>query len=327
MARGAAYGEQQDARGVWAGRRTARPPPTGAQRCAASAAALCSRHGQAARRAADRAAPLSPPCHASAAPAGPGAAPCAGVAWTAGALVRVGGRHCAGRGQAPVSRCSGRAARNVPGAGGVGCGRCLLSEGRYAPSGPLWLRRSGPRKACGPQLCRPLPQGSVKVEGQLEDALALRGSQRGDRLRVSAASGTAKAAGRAASSGSAPNNPGRRSPSRVGVGGEAEGRHCGAVQDRRAARGCLAWPGTVVGVGASRWPGVIARQALATRVPARHRGRSRWAAASLPRWRGHAGLAASAARRFRLAARRGACPRRFCGSRLGLPRQGARLGG
>jgi len=59
-----------------------------------SAAALCSRHGQAA--------PLSPPGHASAAPDGPGAAPCAGVAWTAGALVRVGGRHCAGRETTPA---------------------------------------------------------------------------------------------------------------------------------------------------------------------------------------------------------------------------------
>jgi hypothetical protein len=71
---------------------------------APSAAALCSRHGQAAPPAADRSAlprrageavPL-------AAAAGPGAAPCAGGAWTAGALVRVGGRHCAGRGQAPA---------------------------------------------------------------------------------------------------------------------------------------------------------------------------------------------------------------------------------
>jgi hypothetical protein len=48
------------------------------------------------------AAPRAPPWHARAAPDGPGAAPCAGGAWTAGALVRVGGRHCAGRGQAPA---------------------------------------------------------------------------------------------------------------------------------------------------------------------------------------------------------------------------------
>ena len=40
----------------------------------------------------------------SAAPDGPEAAPCAGGAWPAGALVRVGGRHCASRGKAPVSR-------------------------------------------------------------------------------------------------------------------------------------------------------------------------------------------------------------------------------
>jgi len=37
-----------------------------------------------------------------AAAAGPGAAPGAGAAWPAGALVRVGGRHCAGRGKAPA---------------------------------------------------------------------------------------------------------------------------------------------------------------------------------------------------------------------------------
>jgi len=49
-----------------------------------------------------QAAPLAPPWHASTAPDGPEAAPCAGVAWTAGALVRVGGRHCAGRGKAPA---------------------------------------------------------------------------------------------------------------------------------------------------------------------------------------------------------------------------------
>lgn len=50
----------------------------------------------------------------------------------------------------------------VPGAGRLVCERGPLSEGRCAPSGPLWLRRSGPRKACGPQLCRPLPQGSAR---------------------------------------------------------------------------------------------------------------------------------------------------------------------
>ena len=84
-----------------------------------------------------------------AAPDDPGTAPYAGVAWTAGALVRVGSRHCAGRGQAPAR---------------AWCrwgdyGRCPLSEGRCASSDPLWLRRSGPQKACGPQLCRHLPQG------------------------------------------------------------------------------------------------------------------------------------------------------------------------
>ena len=61
-------------------RRAARQP----LRCAAGAAALGSRHGQSA--------PLSPTCHANAAPDCPGAAPCAGVAWTASALVRVSGQ-------------------------------------------------------------------------------------------------------------------------------------------------------------------------------------------------------------------------------------------
>lgn len=75
----------------------------------------------------------------------------------------------------------------VPGAGEVVCERDPLSEGRSAPSGPLWRLRSGPRKACSPQLRRHLPQGSVKVWGQLEDALAPRGSQRRYRLHVSAA--------------------------------------------------------------------------------------------------------------------------------------------
>ncbi len=91
--------------------------PQGAERGAARAAALCSQHGQSARRAVARsarprradaalslaaaagpgshaqgrqAAPLSPTWHASAAPDCPEAAPCAGVAWAAGAPARVG---------------------------------------------------------------------------------------------------------------------------------------------------------------------------------------------------------------------------------------------
>ena len=55
------------------------------------------------------------------------------------------------------------------------------------------------------------------------------------------------------------------------------GRHGGTVQGRRALRGSLASPGKVVGVGASRWPGVTARQDLATRGAIRRRWRSRWA--------------------------------------------------
>ena len=64
--------------------------------------------------------------------------------------------------QRPVLAARGPLARWC-GAVVVLCGRGPLSEGRYAPSGPLWLRRAGPRKACGPQLCRHLPQGIGKV--------------------------------------------------------------------------------------------------------------------------------------------------------------------
>jgi len=86
--------------------------PQGAWRCAASAAPLCAQHGLAAPpRRAGAAVPLAAAAgpgslHAarpgSAAPDCPEAAPCAGGAWTAGALVRVSGRHCAGRGKAPA---------------------------------------------------------------------------------------------------------------------------------------------------------------------------------------------------------------------------------
>ena len=57
----------------------------------------------------------------SAAPDGPKAAPCAGVAWAAGALVRVSGRHGAGRGTARA-----RAWRRGGG------GRCLVANAAWA---------------------------------------------------------------------------------------------------------------------------------------------------------------------------------------------------
>ena len=174
---------------------------------------------------------------------------------------------------------AGKRRLRVPGAGGVRCGRELLSEGRCAPSGPLWLRRSGPRKACGPQLCRHLPQGSSRCRASSQTrspyaavnaAIACVSARPAERPRQLAGLPAPALPGcqpwLKRVRGSAPNNPGRRSPSRVGVGGEVEGRHCGAVQGRRALRGCLASPGEVVGVGASRWPGVIARQDLATSV-------------------------------------------------------------
>jgi hypothetical protein len=99
-----------------------------------------------------QAAPRSPPWHARAAPDGLGATPCAGVARRAGE----------GRWQALRRQRQGACSCLVQ----VGGWRGPLSEGRSAPSGPLWLRRSGPRKACGPQRCRHLPQGSVEVCGQ-----------------------------------------------------------------------------------------------------------------------------------------------------------------
>ncbi len=113
-----------------------------------------------------QAAPLSPICHASAAPDGPGAAPCAGVAWTAGALVSVGGRHCAGRETAPVSRCSGRAARHVPGAGvgGVREGSAIGRSRRSIrpPLAPALRAAKGVR----PSALSPSPPGEFQGVGR-----------------------------------------------------------------------------------------------------------------------------------------------------------------
>ena len=60
-----------------------------------------------------QAAPLSPPWHASAAPDGPGAAPGAGGAWTAGALVRGSGGACEARVRGLAARCSLRSLDKV----------------------------------------------------------------------------------------------------------------------------------------------------------------------------------------------------------------------
>ena len=114
--------------------------------------------------------------------AGPGAASYAGGAWTAGTLVRVGGRHCAGRETTPA-----RAWRELE----VDTW-CALSEGRYAPSSPFWLRRSGRQKARRPQLCRHLPKGSCKVWGQLRSPHT---SQRGSPQTGQRSPRTPKAAG------------------------------------------------------------------------------------------------------------------------------------
>ena len=81
---------------------------------------------------------------------------------------------------------------------------------------------------------------------------------------------------------------GKEVPSTVPTGsGLPIGRHARAVQGRRALRGCLVSPGAVVGVGPSLRPHVLARQDLATRVPARPRWRSRWSRRR-PAWRGGA---------------------------------------
>ena len=115
-----------------------RPLASAPRRCAARAAARCSQPGQAAPRSAARsapprragealplaaaagpgsqakgrqAAPLSPTGHASAAPDCPGAAPCAGGAWTAGALVQGGGGGQSARQLADRSARRGDAVR------------------------------------------------------------------------------------------------------------------------------------------------------------------------------------------------------------------------
>jgi len=96
--------------------------------------------------------------------------------------------------------------------------------------------------------------------GQREDALALRGSQRGSRLRVSAASGTAKAAGRAASSSSA------RLPAIAGDHGGAAPKPPGAAVPRGSA-----WVG--------RWKDpTAARSKTGALRGAPARGRVRWSA-------------------------------------------------
>jgi hypothetical protein len=99
------------------------------------------------------------------------------------------------------------------------------------------------------------------------------GSQRGYGLRISAASGNPKAAGRAASSGSAglpaiaaeseglcPSQPrGAAVPLGSAYVGREKAPTAARSKARRARRGCLVSPGEVVGGGASLRPGVIVR--------------------------------------------------------------------
>jgi hypothetical protein len=90
-----------------------------------------------------------------AAPDGPGAAPCAGVAGTASALVRVSGRHCAGRGKAPArawGRCGG--VREVS-----AVGRSLRSI--RPPLAPVLRAAKGVR----PSALSPSPPGELQGGG------------------------------------------------------------------------------------------------------------------------------------------------------------------
>jgi hypothetical protein len=87
-----------------------------------------------------QAAPLSPLWYARAAPDGPEAAPYAGGAWTAGALVRVSDRHCAGRGQTPA-----RAWRLTPRGPGGSAGRGARWRGSVAAFCQRSRQRTGQR--------------------------------------------------------------------------------------------------------------------------------------------------------------------------------------
>lgn len=175
--------------------------------------------------------------------AGPGAAPCAGGAWTAGALVRGSGRHCAGRETAParawreldvsawcaLSACAPRL-EAPSGSGAQGRERrAALSSVAISPRGVSRWRASSKTRS-------PSEAGNAAIA-----CVSARPAERPRQLAglpAPALLGCQPVLKRVR--GSAPHNPGRRSPSRVGVGGEVEGPHCGAVQDRRAARGSLA---------------------------------------------------------------------------------------
>ena len=215
----------------------------------------------------------------------------AGGAWTAGVLASGGGRHGAGRETAParawreleagawcaLAECAPRLLA-PSGSGAEGRERrAALSFAALSPKGVLRCRASSKTRS---------PYEAVNAAIACVSARPAARPRQLAGLPAPALPGCQPLLKRVR--GSAPHNPGRRSPSRVGVGGEVEGRHCGAVQDRRALRGCLAWPGEVVGGGASRWPGVTARQDLATRGPARRRWRSRWARRRRPAWPGRA---------------------------------------
>src|SRR5882724_9469704 len=247
-------------------------------KCAASATARCSPHAQSARR---QAAPLSPPCHATAAPDGPGAAPCAGGAWTAGALVRGSGRHCAGRGQAPARAwCRWGGVRE-----GSAVGRSLRSirpplapalraakSGRpsaLSPSPPGEFQGVGPaRRLARPTrqsaLLSPAWQRSADEASRWVAMPALRGCQ-----PLLPHGGTIPPYPPRARIPRGQKDAGKEIPNTAPTGScLPTGRHARAVQGRRATWGCLASPGEVVGGGPSLRPHVIARQDLATRGPA-----------------------------------------------------------
>jgi len=122
------------------------PPPAG------DVAVWRWRPGGRARPRAAAAGPGSQAQGRQAAPAGPGAVPCAGGAWTAGALVRGSGRHCAGRQTTPA-----RAWRELE--GGLHCRHAL-----HALRPPLASALSA-AKGVRPSASPPSPPGECQGVG------------------------------------------------------------------------------------------------------------------------------------------------------------------
>jgi len=204
-----------------------RPPP-----CRAAAPVVCRRRRSARLAARPVSAARGGPVRV--APAGgrggcPGAAPCAGVAWTAGALVRGSGRHCAGRETAPARawckcwwcaggvRCRKVATLQQAPSGSGAQGRekrAALSSVALSPRGVSRCRASAKTRSPYAAVSALSPTCQRSVVGGWVATPVIWHAELPFRL-CGAASPLLKRV-----RGSAPNNPGRRSPSRVGVGGE-----------------------------------------------------------------------------------------------------------